>query len=155
MFKINHKLSIFSCLFVWGFTSHSRIFNSYGDVTNDLRYQHLVNARMKDQIPTFKSRMKTWSIYYVINMFLSKVVLVILTSLFTEICTNSKYVRRCTLLTLELKNFSEILYFYFKLIHVKQSLTDLFNWLALLLSFSLFSYWDFQIVRFILFTEYN
>ena len=155
MFKINHKLSIFSCLFVWGFTSHSRIFNSYGDITNYLRYQHLVNARMKDQTPTFRSRMKTWSICYVINMFLSKVILVISTSLFTEICTNSKYVRRCTLLTLELKNFSEILYFYFKLIHVKQSLTDLFNWLALLLSFSLFSYWDFQIARFILFTEDN
>ena len=47
----------------WGFwggavTSLSRIFHSYGDVTNYLRYQHLVNARMKDQIPTFKSRMK-------------------------------------------------------------------------------------------------
>ena len=34
--KISYKeftICLFVCLFVWGFTSHSRIFHSYGDVT--------------------------------------------------------------------------------------------------------------------------
>ena len=31
--KIRHNWDIFVCLFVWGFSTHSRIFQSFGDVT--------------------------------------------------------------------------------------------------------------------------